>query len=197
MTVWRPVVGFEGHYEVSNAGHVRSLDRVVRNINGHSRSHKGRMLSPSATRYGYMKVNFYENGKGVTDYVHRVVAAAFIGPCPEGMEVDHIDNDSQNNCVENLTYITHAQNMARQREFGTSNACKAARGEHYLQKRTHCPRGHVLSDPNLTNYGKKLGVRICKACARAHSRVNGDKSLKPQFESLADGYYVKIMECVS
>lgn len=74
---WRPVVGHEGSYEVSDQGNVRSLDRTTIR-NGHVHKLRGKVLVPvRASEYGYLRVSL---GRGKPQFVHRLVAAAFIGP---------------------------------------------------------------------------------------------------------------------
>lgn len=100
---WRGVVAAPG-YEVSNLGRVR------RSTAGRA-TFAGRLLSPIRMACGYFAARPVVGGKNTQQYVHRMVAAAFIGPCPSGMEVNHIDGVKTNNAVTNLEYVTHAENM--------------------------------------------------------------------------------------
>lgn len=95
---WRPVVGWEGLYEVSSEGRVRSFRRGA----------NGRILRPGIASHGYPTVAL---GRGNTQSVHVLVAAAFIGPCPEGQEVRHRDGKRSNPKAENLRYGTRSQNI--------------------------------------------------------------------------------------
>lgn len=108
---WLPVVGWEGRYEVSNLGRVRSLDRIIVAIvqgQPQRRRVKGRILKPShSSGYGYAQLQLE---KGARRYIHTLVAEAFIGPRPEGMEVRHGPGGRLDNRVSNLSYGTHAQN---------------------------------------------------------------------------------------
>lgn len=94
---WRPVVGYEGLYEVSNFGRVQTLRR-----------NRPLKATPS---HGYPTVGLWSNRKRQTRRVHVLVAAAFIGPCPPGKEVNHIDSNPANSRADNLEYLTHAENM--------------------------------------------------------------------------------------
>lgn len=112
MEVWRPVVGFAGFYEVSDAGRVRSLDRVVntwRGTNGKRRI-KGRVLSPGTDRFGRKHVELWVHGEPTTAHVHTLVAEAFLGPRPEGCVVRHLNDISGDNRAENLAYGTQIDN---------------------------------------------------------------------------------------
>jgi hypothetical protein len=93
---WRPVVGYEGVYEVSNIGRVRRSGRII--------------AQPLVL--GYPSVHLCWLGIRKRHYVHRLVAKAFIGPPPEGRSVNHIDGNKSNPRVENLEYATAKENTA-------------------------------------------------------------------------------------
>lgn len=102
--VWRPVVGYEGLYEVSNLGRIRSLDRYVKSWNSESKLTKGRILRMKKYSNGYLNVSLCKCGDIKTCSVHRLVAQAFL-PNPDGLPcVNHKDNDRTNNRVENLEW---------------------------------------------------------------------------------------------
>jgi len=107
---WLPVVGFEGFYEVSDNGQVRSFGRWKWNGKTYYWL-EGRTLVRSVDGRGYLNVNLVGKRK-VTRTVHSLVAEAFIGPLPEGFICCHND-DNKNNCaLDNLRYDTHAGNVA-------------------------------------------------------------------------------------
>lgn len=104
---WRAVPGYEGLYEVSSLGRVRSLDRYV--PWGTKRAFwRGRLLKPTVSGTGYLYIGL----AGRTDTVHRLVAAAFLGPCPPGKQVAHADGDRTNPRLSNLRYATQRENEA-------------------------------------------------------------------------------------
>ena len=113
--LWQPVEGYEGLYEVSDQGQVRSLDRLVEKQSKAAvwvkMQLKGRCLKPQMNGNVRLHVSLRKNGKTTTHKVHRLVARAFIGVCPDGLQVNHLDGDPQNNSVSNLEYCTASENM--------------------------------------------------------------------------------------
>lgn len=111
---FRPIEGYEGLYEVSNLGRVRSVDRWV-NINGGKKFIKGGVLKPRPNKNGYLMVGLYKEGKVKRCYIHRLVAQAFI-PNPENLPcVNHKDENPSNPVETNLEWCTQAYNI----NFGT------------------------------------------------------------------------------
>lgn len=122
---WKPVVGYEGLYEVSDHGRVRSLDKVVNSsvCTTGLRLRKGRLLKQSLTKSGYCTVQLYTNGKKTAKrrYVHHLVLEAFVGPRPEGLECLHGDDDKLNNTPSNLRWDTRLANCREMVERGRHN----------------------------------------------------------------------------
>jgi len=112
MERWRPIPDARG-YEVSNLGRVRSKDRVVVTSRG-PRSVKGRVLKATPNTDGYLMVNV--GGRNQT--VHRLVLAAFVGPCPDGQEARHLNGNRADNRLANLAWGTRAQNEADRERHG-------------------------------------------------------------------------------
>lgn len=109
---WRPVPGYEGRYEVSDQGRVRSLDRVVRTYNGGSYTRKGALMHPTKDTFGHLQVRLSPGkGKGQMFQVHRLVAMAFLGPRPDGLHTRHLNGDPTDNRAENLAFGTGAENQ--------------------------------------------------------------------------------------
>ena len=111
--IWKDVVGYEGWYQVSDRGNVRSVDRV----NHIGSRYSGRILKPSLNTGGYLHVGLHKNGIKKTKLIHRSVAEAFI-PNPENHpEVNHLDEVKENNNVSNLEWCTSEHNN----NYGTRN----------------------------------------------------------------------------
>lgn len=104
---WRPIPWFEGFYSASDQGRIRSEPQPVRTT---GRQH-GRVLAPSLSRKGYQCVRLCVSGRRLSTQVHCLVAAAFIGPRPDGLQVNHKDGIKTNNLPGNLEYVTCKENV--------------------------------------------------------------------------------------
>lgn len=106
MEEWKDIAGFEGMYQVSNMGQVRSLDR----LDSRGYKYKGRTVKPSTSK-GYQYAHLCKLSKYTTISIHRLVALAFI-PNPDNLpQVNHIDGNKQNNHVSNLEWVTEKENI--------------------------------------------------------------------------------------
>ena len=150
MEEWRPIPGYEGLYEVSSYGQVRSLPR---------RKTSGRILSSKCPSSRYPMVGLSVDSERKNFRVHVLVALAFLGPRPEGMQVLHRNDDPDDNRVENLYYGTSQQN----RLDSVTNK------RHHLARKTHCIRGHEFTEEN-TRLAKNGRHRSCKACEKIHAQ---------------------------
>lgn len=152
--IWKPVLGFEGSYEVSNIGGVRSLPRKVNGRWGNLRNTPGKALKLDTTKNGYRRTQLCAEGKAQAVYVHRLVAEAFLlndlnKPC-----VNHIDLDKSNNTVENLEWCTYSEN--------TKHAFDNGRIVGTFTKKEKCHQGHEIK---LINTRRK-----CIECTQRRGR---------------------------
>lgn len=109
---WRDVVGFEGLYQVSDAGNIRSLTHYTRNNpNGGKRISKGRILKPFKAGANYLYVDLSKGDIREKRSVHRMVAIAFIENKNNLPEVNHIDGNKANNAIQNLEWVTRKENQ--------------------------------------------------------------------------------------
>lgn len=158
---WRPIVGYEGHYEVSDHGRVRSIDRVVNTAVGPQRW-KGKVLKPVLKPAGYPYVTL---GNKDRRYVHHLVLETFVGPRPEGNYGRHLDDDPANNCVGNLAWGTPSENSYD----------KVANGNDHYAKRDRCTNGHAFTEDNIYRRAAYPGTRYCRQCMRDSNARHSSK----------------------
>lgn len=109
--IWKPIVGWEGLYEVSNLGNVRSLDRYVNQLN-YKRFCKGQLLKPTFHKSNYFIVTLRNSGVQKICKVHQLVMNTFNpNNSDEKLEINHIDGNTKNNNLNNLEWCTHQQNL--------------------------------------------------------------------------------------
>ena len=114
--VWKDIPGYEGYYQASSLGRIKSLSRFCqRNPTGYTS--KERILKPQKLRTGHLYVNLMSGTKA---YIHRLILESFVGPCPKGMECRHFpDQDPMNNKLENLSWTTRKKNTKDRIHNGT------------------------------------------------------------------------------
>jgi len=118
--IWKSVLNWEGHYEVSNRGRVRSLARGMNAGWCGFQTKKGRVIR-SWKRQGRIFISLFGDGRRATATVHRLVLEAFVGPRPRGMESRHLDGNVSNNALDNLTWGTKEENENDKFRHGTRN----------------------------------------------------------------------------
>lgn len=119
--IWKEIPNYEGLYQVSNLGRVKSLKRWRNSGNG-GYFQKERVMNQTLNPYGYKILGLSKNGYKKTFQVHKLVAMAFLGhePCGHKIVVDHIDNDKLNNNLSNLQLTTMRHNSSKDRRGGSS-----------------------------------------------------------------------------
>ena len=110
--IWKDVVGYEGKYMVSNIGRVKSCDWQLTHRNGKTYLRKSKIIKPSKTHKGYLRVGLCGHKKQKHFFVHRLVYEAFYGPIPEGLQVNHINEIKTDNYLENLNLMTPKENSS-------------------------------------------------------------------------------------
>lgn len=119
MEMWKPVLGWDGLYEVSDEGRVRSLPRETLAGRAGLRLHPGKLIA-SFVRQERRFVNLFDGDKRATCTAHRLVLEAFVGPRPKGMECRHLDGDPANNRLGNLVWGTKIENETDKVRHGTA-----------------------------------------------------------------------------
>ncbi|UTD42273.1 NUMOD4 domain-containing protein [Lactiplantibacillus plantarum] len=156
VEIWRDVAGYNGAYQVSSMGRVRSTDRTISLSNGGQRHLIGHIIQPHDNGLGYQQVNLMdESHKLHAMLVHRLVLSAFINITDDEAsmaklsDIDHIDNDPTNNKIGNLRLISHADNLRKAHRMNQiRHACIAINEDGEI----------VLKAESMTAMAELLGV---------------------------------------
>ena len=159
--IWKDKEGYEGKYQISNRGNVKSLNYL--------RTGKERILKPQKTGKGYLFVYLYKDGKAKKYLVHQLVATVFCDN-PHGFkEVNHIDEDKTNNCANNLEWCSRSYNCSY-----NDRAKKAGK------KTSEKLRGRKLSEEHIKKMSKpviainkRTGLKIEFVSSREAERETG------------------------
>jgi hypothetical protein len=156
---WLPIPGYEG-YQASNQGRIKGK--------------YGKILKPAVEERGYRRVNPYTNGKNRSTSVHKLVMLAFVGPRPEGKQICHYDGNPANNRLENLDYVTAAENERQKKEHGTS--LDGERHHHAKLTTDQVDFIRTMCNPKDYRLGMKTMCRIFNVSLRTiQGIVGGDK----------------------
>lgn len=162
MEVWKVVKGFEGFYEVSNLGRVRSVERTVLYKDGRKFNYKSILLKAGKDQRGYLQVGFNKNGANSTHRIHRLVAENFIPNHSINKEVNHIDGVKENNKLDNLEWVTSSENTKKGYELGLFEKARKTARERW--------KGNTLQAKHVDVFDKNEGVWITFKSARDASR---------------------------
>lgn len=167
---WRDVEGFEGFYQVSNLGRVRSLDRIVpypnsRYVNGvGKREFLGKILKLNTNKHGYLQVTLRKNGIQTTHKVHQLVAIAFLKKPDFRCVVNHKNSKRDDNQVDNLEWCTQQQNLMHAAEKGAMSRFENSHNNTTITKET------VLQIRKLYEGGQKI-ITIANSYNLKHNHV--------------------------
>ena len=166
--IWKDIEGYEGIYQVSNTGKVRSLDRKVWNY-----TKKGRILKMHNNGHGYYNVSLYSEEKNEKhSYIHILVAKAFI-PNPNNYEqVNHKDFNKSNNCVDNLEWVSRKQNVLHYRESAYCKKVEKQRNKKFVSLTME----HIYKnkDKIISLYNEGLSIKdVAKEVGAGKDFVSG------------------------
>lgn len=170
--IWKPIVGYEGLYEVSNKGRVHSLPRMVHYNSGYEKRNNGKILTPSkASKYkncDYYRVSLSKDNKAKAIPVHRLVAEHFIQRKEGCNFVNHIDGNKHNNSADNLEWVTSKGNKLHTVYTGLDIP-------YFGIKKVYCiTNGEVY--PSASFAARKLGLldtSIAKVCRGRYKHTGG------------------------
>ena len=150
MEEWKDIPNYEGYYQASSEGRVRSLERIVNGRWGESKR-KGRVLIPTKSK-GYLQVSLSKENKRKIGKVHVLVAMAFLGhvPCGHKIEVDHKDDDKLNNNLYNLQLLV-------QRVHATKSAALKSTSSKYVGVHWHKQSKRWIASITINNRATYLG----------------------------------------
>lgn len=162
MTRWKAIPGYEGSYEVSDDGQVRSVGKYVRcgRGEGYLRHYPPRLRSLYIDNAGYARITFKRNKATRNHLIHHLVLEAFVGPRPAGMECRHLNGMPDDNRLENLRWGTSSENSLD----------VVRHGHHPGASKTHCKRGHEFTPENTIPQGNGRG-RACRTCNNERARA--------------------------
>jgi len=168
MSIWKPVVGYEGFYEVSDEGCLRSVDREVRYKSSGTMIRRGRPMKLNTNRYGYVDVKLGKEGIETSHLMHRLVAMAFLENPEAKPQVNHKNGNKGDNRLENLEWSTLSENrLHAYRELGSD--CwlrKVGKNKSYITngEQTKWAVGHYVL-PKGWVYGRHNGGQIANRSA--------------------------------
>lgn len=160
--IWKPVVGFEGRYEVSSLGRIKALAREISYSDGRKGRLPEKLIKGSLLSSGYYSVTFDTK---VRKSVHTVVAQAFLGISEYRQTVNHKDGNKTNNSVENLEWATYKENNNHARQTGLNKQHGEKCNLHkYSDQFIQAVRNvHEMYGPNYEDLGKLFGLTGCHA----------------------------------
>jgi hypothetical protein len=176
--VWKGAVGYEGFYQVSNLGNVKSCERVVKHARGGNKLLKPKDMRLNSDKYGYKIVCLCKNGEEKTNKVHRLVANTFIENVDNKLQVNHINGIKFDNNVYNLEWATPSENL----KHAYSNG---------LKKTSVNNEKAVLAFDKLTNELVSDFVSISKAARELNISQSDIVGVLKNRQKTAKGYYFK------
>lgn len=156
---WKPIPTWEGSYEASDLGRVRSLDRVTTFRGGAvRRASRGRVLSPLNHTGGYLRVCLWRDGVMYQRFIHDLVLCAFAGPRPPGAQGAHGDGSRDNNAASNLRWASPRENQADREAHGTSSRGRPRPVNSLNARLVAALRAEHESGSNITQLAKQFGL---------------------------------------
>lgn len=155
---WKDIPGFEGMYQASSLGRIRSMPRLVGHNFGGKKLLSGRIMALSSLPHGYKVVSLRKDGKTHRARVPRLVLSAFCGMPENGIVACHNDNNPSNNRLENLRWDTYSGNEADKVQAGTSNRGEKNKFAKLNARDVHDIRGRLLSGDSGISIAFDYGV---------------------------------------
>jgi len=150
MEIYKDIIDYEGIYQVSNFGNVKSLSRIIFNKGKYPVTSKEKILKPAIDSHGYLHLNLFKNGKRKTRSIHQLVAETFLNhiPCGHKLVVNHKDFNILNNHVNNLEIVTNRENCNKKHLKSTSEYVGVSWSNTFNKWQTH-----ITIDGKIKNLG--------------------------------------------
>ena len=169
IEIWKPIKGYEDRYMVSTKGRIKSIERVVIGKDGISRRVNEKIKEPTLSPIGYYVVSLWKGNSSRLEYVHRLIATAFIKNPNNYPHINHKDGNKRNNSLENLEWCTHEQNLRHAREHGLFKSRNIAAVDPITFK-------VIKVYWNAAIAAKETGASrnvICRCCRENHGKSGG------------------------
>ena len=174
MEIWRDVKGYDGKYQVSNLGNVRSVDRTFFNACGVMVTRRGTMLKPTQNQGGYMKVTMHKEGVVNIVVIHRLVAEAFLQNPNNLPQVNHKDGNKRNNDASNLEWCTALHNMHHAKKHGLrNNALRYAKSMRKAVIATNIETGKETFYESVHEAEKVFGRHVTNVLSGKRNKTKG------------------------
>lgn len=173
---WKPIKGYEGIYEVSNLGAIRSVDRLTRSnrYKDVRYTKQGRLLHPYTNKRGYKRATLIRNNEREKKLVHRIVAETFIPNPDNKQQVNHIDGNKENNSVENLEWCSNIENIHH--AFNTGLFDNKIDG---MKKKVERNDGEVFD--SIGEAAKASGISRTAVSDSANGKIGSTRSMSFKF----------------
>lgn len=181
--LWKEVVGYEGIYEVSNLGNIKSLKRNVNTLFGKPRMQEEFILLKENLKGGYLGCNLSNNGSVKKVKIHRIVAISFIPNKENKPCVNHIDGNKKNNKLENLEWATYKENSVHASENGLSSTYWLGKGGkgYFANKKINqydTSMNYIKTHDSATLASKEVGVNKSGIIRAANGKIQTSGGFK-------------------
>lgn len=189
MEEWKDIPRYNGYYQISSMGRVKSTNRSVLSKDGKTKKLKGRILIPRKCSNGYLAMSLSLNGDVGQPLLHRLVAIAFVKGYQEGKEVNHINEDKTDNKASNLEWVTHQRNSVHgtkiertQKTFKERGVSKGVNNPMFGKFGSKNPRSIKIAQLDMNG----SLIKVFDSAASAARELNGNASF---ISRTAKGYY--------
>lgn len=175
IEIWKPIVGYENYYEVSDLGNVRSIDRTIVHSNNNIFNYKSKILKSAINKYGYLQVGLSINSKTKSYCIHKLVAIAFIPNVNNKPTVNHKDGNKLNNYIDNLEWATKSEqaihslkNNLRKMpnswigKFGSKHGASKIVIQYDLNNNYIAEYGSIIEASKINNINRTTICMVCK-----------------------------------